>query len=263
MTAVFSVTDHPNYLFFIPITAWSWNQIGCSCVIFYPERIKDDPKFKLAQSYCRKDTLFMPFSCPKDAEATYAQVSRLFAAVLKEIPQEEVLITTDCDMMVFGDYFERYTGLIDVFGADLLPGQEQYPICYIAASCAHWWYIMSIGHHTYQQCLDLALAHEPANADMRGNLWARDQELVYRMIKKSRLEVCIHPRANKAGFAKNRIDRDDGNWPESIDGAHDFHMFRPGHQIENFAKIMRVVRWRFEAGYQWMETYHQEYTNLL
>lgn len=263
MTAVFSVTDDPKYLFFIPITAWSWNEIGASCIIFYPERIKDDPKFKLAQCYCRKDTLFKPFTCPKDAEPTYAQVSRLFAAALPEIPQEEVLITTDCDIMVFGDYFEQYTGLIDVFGADLLPGQEQYPICYIAASCAHWWYIMQIGHHTYQECLDLALSHEPVNADMRGNLWARDQELIFRMIKKSGLEVCIHPRANKAGFAKNRVDRDDGNWEQAIDTAHDYHMHRPGNDTDNFYKILTVIGQRFPMGHlEWIIEYRDKYNAL-
>jgi hypothetical protein len=94
-------------------------------------------------------------------------------------------------------------------------------------------------------------------------MWARDQEVLYRMIKKSGLEVCIHPRANKGGFAKNRVDRDDtAGWVNAIDGAHDFHLFRPGDDPINFSKIMRVIRWRFESGYQWMDTYHHEYRRL-
>jgi hypothetical protein len=263
MISIFSVTDHPNYLFFIPLTAFSWNQIGVSCIIFYPERIKEDPKFKLAQSYCRPDTLFKPFSCPRDAEATYAQVSRLFAAALKELPQDEILITTDCDMMVFGDYLTKSTGMIDIFGADLLAGQEQYPICYVSAMVEQWWYFMQIEHRTYQRCIELVLENEHVNADMRGNMWARDQETLHRMIKKSGLEICIHPRANAGGFAKNRIDRDDSQWQQSIDTAHDYHMHRPGNTPDNFYKIWTVCSRRFPMeDIGWMIKYRDQYNSI-
>jgi hypothetical protein len=264
MTAVFSTTADDRYLFFLPIAVWSWNQIGVRCLIFCPSSIKDNPKFRLAQNYCRVDTQFVFFDCGPDAEATYAQVSRLFAAAIPELPQDEIVITSDIDMMVFGDYLKQSSGYIDIFGADLLQGTEQYPMCYISMSVAQWWYVMQIGNRSLQECLDLALGHEAVNKDMRGNLWARDQELVFRMIQKSGLTVTEYPRRNAAGFAKNRIDRDDAHCIASAHDAIDFHLFRPGYTDENWRKIVEVLCRRFLPDkMEWIAIYRNEYIKLL
>lgn len=265
MQAILSTTGDPKYLFLLPLTCFSWNQMGASCVVFYPERLKDDPAMQLVVKYCRKDTMFRPFTCPTDAEATYAQVSRLFASALPEIPQAEILVTGDVDMIVFKGLLDRCTGNLDIVGGDLLEGQEQYPMCYVSAPAGMWWYFMQIGKRTYQECLDLALGKEIVNADMRGNLWCRDQELIFRMIRKSGVEVNIIDRAYGCGrFAENRIDRDDAYFNDAIPTAHDYHMHRPGYTTENFQKIINVLDKRFPfPSWDWVWKYAAEFEKLI
>jgi len=261
MKAVFSITGHDNYLFFLPITAMSWQKIGVSCIIFHPLRLLDDPRFCLARSYCPPETIFAPFICPPDAEATYAQVSRLFAAALPGLDQNERLITTDADMMVFGRELLSEVGDIIVFGGDLLEGTQQYPMCYISMTVEMWSYVMAIWTRTYQECLDLALGEEIVNRDMRGNLWARDQELVYRMIQKSEVPVTHVPRKASGGnFATRRVDRDDAYWETAIPNAIDYHMHRPGTNMENLSKLLIVLETRYpNEKFDWILQYSKQY----
>lgn len=259
MKAVFSITGDDKYLFFLPITAMSWNKIGVSCIVFHPLRLMDDPRFHLARSYCPPETIFAPFICPIDAEPTYAQVSRLFAGALELGPTER-LITADADMLVFGDDLLRIDADILVFGADLLDGSEQYPICYISMEAEVWAFIMH-AFKSYQECLDESLGGEIINKDMRGNLWARDQELVYRMIQRSELPVSIVPRKGLTGhFATRRIDRDDANWQTEIPSAIDYHMHRPGTNLDNLLKISTVLKTRYpDDNFEWLQQYRNKY----
>lgn len=264
MTAVLSATGDDKYLFFLPISVWSWNQIGVRCLIFHPARLNGDPRFELAKKNCRGDTIFAAFTCAPEAEVTYAQMSRLFGAALPVLPHDEILITADIDMLVFGDYFKQKSDYIDIFGADLMQGQEQYPMCYISMTQELWWYVMRMGTYSYQQLLDFALWKELVNHDMRGNLWSRDQELIYQMIRMSELPVQTYSRRNAAGFASNRVDRDDANWQLSVIGAFDYHLHRPGYNLQNFENILWVLqKWYPHAPQLWLLEYRNSYLKFM
>src|ERR1700722_5433035 len=110
MKAIFSITNDDNYDFFYPIVVWTWNKLGLGTICFMPgrdsvhlTRSKVDLIDSVTSNFIATG---YPFNCPsykessRQKEATYAQCSRLFAGCLN-IPDDEILITTDADMLVF------------------------------------------------------------------------------------------------------------------------------------------------------------------
>jgi len=268
MKAIISTTSDDNYLFFLPIVNYCWRQLGVETICFSPKKIGQKEWFVISQ--CR-GCWHIGFDCKPDAEATYAQVSRLFAAALPDLDKTERLITSDADMLVFGDKLLNYHKGIILFGTDLLEGMEQYPMCYISMTVENWIEVMSI-KGSYQECLDRMLGNEIANKDMRGNLWARDQELAYNMIRQSNLPKTFIARAptrfgQKHGqyFAENRVDRDDINWRSYLgQNLIDAHLWRPGYTDQNFANIMELLTTQYPTdSFEWLIKYRNAYISLL
>lgn len=265
MKAVISSTYDDQYLFFLPIVAWCWNKLGVDVICFLPELrggLKNAAKLELALTSIPVSKIeHHLFKCPKHKEATYAQCSRLYAAAL-DLPEYEVLITSDVDMAVFSNPMrvKSEDDFFDILGQDLVP-PGQLPICYIMGTKKTWNRFFSKGR-SLQNCLDDELAHEEC-LNFRGNFWSRDQELAFKNVGEL---FFSHLRARPGTqFASHRVDRDDINWRSYVnDDLLDAHLWRPGYTDENFANIMELLQMKYpQENFQWLIEYRENYLKLL
>lgn len=270
MKAILSTTYDDTYLFYLPLTAWTWNKLGIDCVCFIPGPSSRyfSGKYELVFNTLHKQRIrcnnFL-INSPEDKEGTYAQCSRLFAACIEGIDDNEVLITGDIDMAVFNkDFFDSLSDeQLHVVGTDLVP-IGQFPMCYLAMPAKTWREVMWISkRNTMQDKLDELLGHLECD-HFRGNYWAKDQETAYNHIVASGLPIVKHNRAKPGTqFATRRADRD--GWPEVIPpDINDAHLPRPGYQEENFAKILNLFQTMYpKDDFTWMAEYRNEYIKLL
>lgn len=265
MKAIVSSTNDPKYSFFLPIVAWCWNKLNVDVICFVPGNVSVLTKFAMdTMNFKAKNrNLSYGFICPAHKEATYAQCSRLYAAAL-DLPEDEVLISSDVDMAVFSPYLFTKDAAIDVFGADLTP-PGQVPICYISATVKDWRNFMEIDGRSYQQCLDDLLGHIECD-HFRGNFWSKDQEEAYNKISKSTLSKQFHNRAREGTqFASRRLDRDDAYLLERLNpNIIDFHLPRPGYEENNFNQILTVLKYFYPTdSFDWLKQYREQYISLL
>lgn len=201
------------------------------------------------------------FGASSNKEATYAQCSRLFAHTVDEVGADEHVIVGDVDMLMFRLPNIHPTDFC-VFGSDLTP-EKQYPMCYISAPKNKWHEAFGSYGDSLQKCLDNILGHENCE-NMRGNLWARDQEFAYNVI--SRHNPVLVPRAREGTqFASNRIDRDDAFFLDRLTpDIIDYHAHRPGYTPENVEKIISVMAYFYpNEDLTWVREYANEYRKLL
>lgn len=270
MKAVVSTTYDDIYLWNLPLICYLWNRLGVDVICFCPKGLVEYDKYtkhSLVIDCIKENNLkceFHYFYSPEHKEATYAQCSRLYAACL-DLPEDEILITSDADMGVFKKIWDDIPQEFPHFyiiGDDLTP-DKQYPICYAYARTATWRSAFDLDGKTYQQCLDDLLGDLDAE-HFRGNYWGKDQETLYNKV--SRCMPILIPRARPGTqFAANRVDRDDINWRAYVnDDLVDAHLWRPGYTDENFANIMELLTMKYpNEDFTWLRTYNEQYKNLL
>lgn len=284
MKAVVSSTYDSKYLFFIPIITWCWNKLGIDVICFMPEpnNLEKGIKLNLIMNTMRREGFlpkegFWHFKCLEHKEATYAQCSRLYAAAL-DLPEDEVLVTSDADMGVFTrgifDVLASHSlndGVdISILGPDLVP-DKQVPMCYIIGKVSRLREIYGINERTYQQCLDDLLG-DVDSVSMRSDYWAKDQEEAWERIygkyrdENKPYKVGYGLRTNGQNqFATKRLDRDDAFLLERLSqDIIDFHMPRPGFEENAFSQIMTVLKYFYpDCDFQWLIDYRNEYIKLL
>jgi len=273
MKAIVSTNYDPKYIFFMPLLVKCWNKLGVEMLFLLPTTKEDKnvALFEFCREWCIKvrdseKRIFFYFFEPPTAnhEVTYTQVSRLFAAADIHIPDNEILILSDSDMLVFQLPPHDPNGAFSIFGADLVP-PNQYPICYISATAAAWRETFVKGRRL-QKCLDDELAHENCE-NMRGNLWGRDQEKCSEYIKPT--NPVLYNRAYEGTqFATRRVDRDNAYWLEDLMRGDrnivDAHLWRPGYTEENSEKIIRLLEIMYpEDSFHWIREYAAAFRNLL
>ena len=264
MKAIISTTYDNKYLYFLPIVTFCWNKLGVDVICFVPveKNGSDYDKISLAMEYCNNHKLSVyQFSAPEHKEATYSQCSRLYAACLDDLPDDEILITSDIDMAVFK--IPPYENTMTVLGADLVP-DGQYPICFVSAKVVEWWKVMGCDGKTYQQCLDELLGNIEAE-HFRGNYWGKDQETLRNRMDDYSVPVLIPRARHNTQFANHRVDRDDINWRSYVnEDLIDAHLWRDGFTDANFANIMELLKMKFpNESFDWLVDYTNEYRKLV
>jgi hypothetical protein len=261
--AVISTTSDPLYSFFVPIAAWCWGKLGIRTICIIPAVISKAAHFALMKALeINNYGWCATFIAPEDKQATYAQVGRLFAAADGIVDPNDILITSDADMIVFRDVFPD-DDYMNILGVDLVP-QKQYPVCYISGRVSRWREAMKIKGRTLQECLDAELG--PIECEnFRGHQWSFDQSLLYRQLSFDQ-PIAFQNRARPGTqFAMNRADRDDVNW-RSYCGPTllDAHLWRPGYEEPAFSNIVELLTIQYpDEDFEWLFEYHTKYKELL
>jgi len=266
MKAVISTTYDDKYLWFLPLTTWLWNRLGVDVICFMPRLNEISDKIALINNVQVEQKLRQKhyfFNSPTHKEATYSQCSRLYAACL-DIPEYEVLISSDIDMALFKIPIPEYAkGTFTVFGSDLVP-ENQFPICYLSATVKQWRDAFNLNGKSYQQCLDELLGDIECES-FRGNYWGKDQEEAYNKINLSQA-ITLVPRSNGQNqLATKRYDRDDSYIIDRLSpDTIDYHMNRPGFEDGNFQIILTIMKYHFpNEDFQWIIDYNEQYKKLL
>lgn len=272
MKAIISTTFDDKYLWFLPIVTFCWNRLGVDVICFMPLRslpFNNGEKLNLIQTtldIIDAKCEFKVFDCPEHKEATYAQCSRLYGACL-DLPEDELLIVSDCDMVVFNKFWEDgiSTGRdISILGSDLVP-DGQVPMCYIYGDVKAWRNTIQHNDRTYQQCLYDLLGNIEAE-HYRGNFWSKDQEEAERLISMTYENVYYFHRAREGTqFADKRYDRDDSFILDRLSpDTIDFHMNRPGYEDKNFEIILTILKYHYpDDNFDWLISYTNAYKQLL
>lgn len=261
MIAVLSATSDDFYAMPLPFAVYSWNKIGVDCIAFIPKG--DSAKIELAKKYCGTMAAFFEFSCADFRVPTYSQVSRLTGAALPNLKDEDVLITGDSDLCVFGDFFKQLEdGRVHIVGADLTP-DEQYPMCFAAMPVKIWKEVYNINDKTYQEWLEETI-NPIESSNLRGTAWCLDQFLLKQGLDKSGIEVIKHNRSDGTNcFAKQRADRDSWQNFNPYD-IIDAHLPRPLTNEDNMNKVYELFKIKYpNDNLDWMLEYYNDYKKLL
>jgi hypothetical protein len=203
------------------------------------------------------------FNAPEHKEATYTQCLRNYAACLEDLPEDELLVTSDCDMAVFKIPEYVQDGNFSIVGFDLVP-QGQFPQCYITAPVKKWREAFNLNGKTYQQAIDDLLGEDECE-HYRACRWSVDQEQSYLNI--SKVHHNLIPRSNGQNqFAMKRVDRTDLHYKDRLDPYNliDAHLWRPGYTEENFPKILELLQTVYpNDGFDWLVEYTKKYRELL
>lgn len=265
MIAVLSATENDFYAFPLPLVVWSWHKLGIRSIVFVPENT--EKKVEIAKKYCGGMAEFHTFKCEERKEATFAQTSRLFGATITGVNHNEILITGDADLAVFGNEFEQLKdSQVRVIGADLLSEEmNQFPMCFVGMPAGKWREIFGLDGKTLQQALDETVGQLQSET-FRGDFWGYDQWYCHNRITKSGVNVFKNSRAKMPErFANRRYDRDDMFLLDRLSlDTIDYHLPRPAFEETNLNQILTVFRFHYpNDDLTWMREYQQEYKKLL
>lgn len=265
MRAIISCTNEPMYSFFLPIVAYCWNKLNVNVIAFTPAFCSEATFFAMQTMNFNNENKNLSYGVIANINkaATYSQLSRLMAWDIKDIEDEEVVYTSDCDMLNFKlpPFDEGFD--FTVWGNDLTPS-SQYPVCYVGAKKKIWKQFFAVGDNNYQGALDYYLGHIECD-HMRGNYWCFEQELIFNTLQNAHCKLI--PRSNGQNqFAINRVDRTDLHYKDRLDPYKlvDAHLWRPGYSDENFVKILELIKIMYpDDNFDWLIQYRNEYIKLL
>ncbi len=224
--------DNKDYSFFSPIVEWAWSELSWEVINLNAIRVKEEAGGAL----------------DKYSNALISQCSRLYAAQLFFLNEDDYLLTSDIDMLPLGQfnqYFKHDVDAITSFGKDLT--DYHYPICYIGMKVKKWREVMNLNGLTVVKAIERDL-------QLYENKWTTDQDIITERLKNHKVDII--PRGTLSnGLAMGRLDR--ANWvkqPERID----CHALRPGYTPENWVKIKIALKENFDFP-DWINDYVKKF----
>ena len=277
---VLSVNSNQDYMFYLPITLWSWKKIGWKAIVFfndYPASslsslISDTIDFKL-NIKTKAAFLGEEFKISPYRSDTLTQVSRLYAACLDGLAIEDILMLGDVDLMALRDAWHPEEKDITIYNHDLTDYTE-YPMCFAAMTVGKWRAVMNIEEGDYNAFIKRDLDNHPnARSTDFYKYWGVDQQILTdRVSKERRFEKnFIYNGKLPNGYAAHRIDR--GSWNMNVDNPKDCHMHRdlfkafypepdPAHVVK-WQQTMDMLNKCFPGeDFTWFLEYTQAYAKL-
>ena len=259
---VISADQNPDYLYYLPLTAWCWEKIGWHVIVFY--------RGELINNHYTSLTLEKLNAWDLDAiegirNATISQVSRLYAACLSSIEDDDLIMTADADMLPLSDYWNPDPSKITCYGHDLT-GYGEIPICYISMVKTRWVEVMCLTKLDHNQMIKRDILASPnAKSDDFYRWWGIDQQIITERINAVNFEKDFIKRGQYSnGYAVGRVDR--GAWTlnhkQFID-AHLFHqMYHKGRE-DKFEQTLDLLEkiWPDE-NFDWFILYTEKFRKL-
>lgn len=214
---ILSTDNSPEYYQILPLVCKSWNKLGYTPIVMWLADKKIIPAFNDAMDaklFLHEDK-YGPITGVKPS--TIAQISRLFAHEWEMFKPEDILLTSDADMVIARDIFTHDVsqGQIVSYGYDLT-GRSELPICYVKATAAKWRELM--GEFTIP---------DAAYSEDWNRYWSTDQQLLTQRAREygmDRITFVDRGNQNKHGLPTGRWDRFD--WAHIPDSIIDVHMKR-------------------------------------
>lgn len=206
---------NPDYEFYLPLAGWAWRRLGWEMVTLRPAP-------------------FGPYR-----PVTVAQVSRLYAAAWEGFGDDDLLMTSDADMIPLADHWHPDPAAITTFGHDLT-GYRHVPICYVAMAARNWRRVMELRGHDLRTAMERDLRGTKALSGTWPEWWLVDQDIITRRLRPC--DVTSVARGTERGtyLASGRLDRVAWRYPRALVDLH-----APKTGWEHWPRIMRAVRRAF------------------
>ena len=219
---VISTDNNPDFYQYLPYIKKAWNLLGWNTLTMTVGiNFEDDEKNK----HYSLDYINLPIR-----NFSLAQISRLWGWKSNFIKSDEIIMTSDIDMLPCENYWEPDKDSITSYGHDL-NCYEQYPMCYIAMKKSKWQEVF------LNKNIEDVIKNYPhvLTRDNRSNLlnqhlnlewkkyWFVDQEIITDYLKPYNVKNI--ERFTSQGL--RRIDRN--HWEETVNISNpiDCHLPRP------------------------------------
>jgi hypothetical protein len=267
---VISTDRNELYSFFSPIVCLMWrNLIGYIpiSILYENEQVWNaEEKSKFVLHELRKfSAVEFVESVPDIKGSTVAQVSRLYAASLEDVPADSYILTSDVDMFPLQrNWFHQQdkSKRFHLFGADANLPTILFPICYLGGNVETWREIMEINETGLQ---DNLLHHLNPLEDS----WNYDERLFAEKITRWKgfpHECMLIMRGWINGLAIGRMDRaiwDFNGHVTDITGLIDSHSLRPGFIENNWNRIAFLLsRFCSREDLLYILNYREQYIKL-
>jgi hypothetical protein len=218
-TVLASVNNNPSYYLFIPKQITFWNFFNIRFIaIFVGKELPDELK-----EYSENIILW---SKNLELDSAYvAQNIRIWYPALITLPENELLMITDMDMLPMNDIY--YKAGMDTFNKDdfiyyrYISGNQIF-MCYNAATPATWSKVFNI--NSENEIESMLNTHYNKSYKALGNGWYADQEILYKyLINYPNLKVLNRSiKRLEVSNYKKHLNNNDTDFISKYDDAH-FH----------------------------------------
>lgn len=271
--AVISSDRTPIYMFYVPIVACAWLELGFVPLIV----LERAPWTDTREAYVRASIpsgSFVVDVCPSAGYkvSTSLQTVRLLVSALPSIEDDDYVLTSDADMVPFiSDYFRPSDAKFQLFGADAYSDPTvrlppKFPLCYLGAKAREWRNVMAIS--------TTDIDHELASAlNGRADVWDNDEMYFASKIMNHTYfcgevascdrgwikgQVHMIARGWECGRALKRLDRDAWDWNGQAP-LIDCHGPRPGW---NDKLLRRVIMEHFPQKTDFIAGYFDQFARM-
>ncbi len=271
--AVIGCDLNVNYSFFLPLCCLMWRRQGYVPLLFLvgdPAEWLDNPQHRLEVERSREAgaEIYWVGNFEGARSSTVAQCSRIFAAAAPGVQDEDLIMTSDADMLPIGswvgdgvdDGIDDSGNALHIFYANAYEGSdyEHYPMCYLAAKAKVWRQI--VGQDSLHDGLTRVLDDAPEDST---GAWNWDEKWLGGAIFAWKVIGGDVRRVDRQ-FVKGEWRLDRFEWDRSVailettlDGIADAHLPRPGFG-ENWSRIRPVLALALTRDeLTWLDAYHE------
>lgn len=273
------------YGFFVPILGRLWRDLIGYKPLFILFKDEDEwtrsPDTAFILKMLKDDGHEIIFIKPVDGyrTSTVMQLSRVLAAAVPSIKDEDYLLTTDADMLPLNrTYFYQQDPnyRFHIFSADaytdIASGRPapKYPMCYLGAKAQDWKSVMNITTNDIDAEAKRAL-------EGRLDTWHNDEDYFISCLHRhpsfhrGRLEKTkdhysigscelFIRRWDGSGRAFKRFDRAAWSYENKQD-AIDAHFFRPGYTERGF--LLKLISTFHPSSLEWVTNYVDTFSKLV
>jgi hypothetical protein len=173
---------------------------------------------------------------------------------MNEVNNEDIIMTSDADMLPLSDYWQPNAADITVYGHDLT-GHQQVPMCYVAMTKANWLKVMNLAPMSYSLAhyLRRDLADTNALSTVQHEWWVVDQDILTDRLSKHQVVNVLRGIEPNSYLPLGRMDR--ANMKQYPQTLIDFHGPRKGW--EHLPKIKEILLKAFGELPEWFDKMYE------
>jgi hypothetical protein len=260
MNIILASTSDLTYLFFAPVAARCWRQLGHAPYAFLTREAYSLAGQVALGELEKAAEIFWLDVPPGCRPSTVAQVARLLGSTLP-VGEAELLMTSDVDMVPLNsDFFAQSGPGLTLFHANAYAHESfpHYPMCYVSAPKSLWAELFGRGS-AVQLLPPLLPGPEVKDPWFHDELLLSQRLCAHPSFAAAKLVTCPH---DPHGMVARRVDRAREVNPDPAD-ADDMHCWRPGYSPENWARILSVIAVKFSQLVPWCQHYRDRFVAAL